>query len=76
MMNLRTYLDEHDVSIAHFSGQIEVSVAALHRYLSGERIPRPEVLERISLVTEGKVKPNDFYAFSQEKEQPAPVIAA
>jgi glutamine synthetase len=75
-MNLRSYLDEHDVSISHFSGQIEVSVAAMHRYLTGERIPRPEVLERISLVTNGAVKPNDFYAFSQDKEQPAPEAVA
>jgi len=75
-MNLRTYLDTHDLSIANFSDTIEVSVAALHRYLTGERIPRAEVLERISRATNGAVKPNDFFPFSQDKEQPAPVIAA
>lgn len=74
-MILRTYLDERDISITAFAPLIGVSVAALHRYLAGERIPRPEVLEQISIVTNGAVQPNDFYVFSQP-QQPAPEVAA
>jgi transcriptional regulator with XRE-family HTH domain len=75
-MNLRTYLDEHRIGIPQFAPRIGVSVQALHRYLLGERIPRPEVLEQISLATNGAVQPNDFYAFSQVTEHPAPEVAA
>ncbi|WP_283771040.1 helix-turn-helix domain-containing protein [Roseococcus pinisoli] len=33
----------------------------VHRYASGERIPRPEVMRRIVHATGGKVTPGDFY---------------
>jgi transcriptional regulator with XRE-family HTH domain len=71
-MNLRTYLDQKKISPARFAGSIKVSVAALHRYLGGERIPRPEVLERIVEATDGTVQPNDFFAFAHS----APDVAA
>jgi transcriptional regulator with XRE-family HTH domain len=31
------------------------------RYMSGERMPRPDVMRRIVEVTKGKVGPADFY---------------
>lgn len=75
-MMLRTYLDQHAVSTTQFAERIGVSLAALHRYLTGERTPRPEVLERISRVTQGCVQPNDFFAFSREQPAPTPEVAA
>jgi transcriptional regulator with XRE-family HTH domain len=75
-MKLRTYLDDHHISLTAFAPLIGVSIAALHRYLGGERIPRPEVLEQISIVTKGAVQPNDFYAFSQSPDGPAAKVAA
>lgn len=65
VMNLRTFLDQEKITLAGFAGEIKVSVAALHRYLGGERVPRSDVLERIANATGGAVQPNDFFAFSQ-----------
>lgn len=61
-MKLDEYLAAEDVSIATFAGLIGVSVQAVHRYLSGERIPRPDLMERIEATTGGRVQANDLYA--------------
>ncbi len=63
-MNLRCYLVENGIGTVAFAASIGVSLQALHRYLLGERIPRPDVLERIARVTDGCVQPNDFFAFA------------
>lgn len=60
-MKLSTYLDESKITKAVFAASIEVSVQALHRYIDGKRIPRPEVMARISAATSGRVQPNDFF---------------
>lgn len=61
-MNLRPYLEENGISPAEFAREIRVEPASVHRYLSGERIPRPEILERIIQATNGAVQANDFFA--------------
>lgn len=61
-MQLRAYLDENGISTAAFAAQIKVSSAALYRYMSGERIPRRPVLERIVGLTGGAVRADDFYS--------------
>lgn len=63
-MNIRSYLDEQKISPADFARSINVSAAALHRYLNGERRPHPDVMERIAAETAGAVQPNDFFAFA------------
>ena len=60
-MDLRSYLDVRDMSIAAFADLLGVSVQTVHRYVNGERLPRPDVMVRIAEVTHGAVKPNDFY---------------
>ncbi len=60
-MDLRAYLTRHNTSISAFAEAIDVTAMAVYRYLSGERIPRPEVMERIVAATGGEVRPNDFY---------------
>lgn len=60
-MRLRQYLVDHDITIPAFAASIEVSVQAVHRYVNGERLPRPDVMERIKAATGGVVEPNDFY---------------
>jgi len=65
-MRLRAYLDGHDISISAFAEAIGVSVQAVHRYLGGDRIPRPEVMQRIVVQTKGAVRPDDFYAVPLE----------
>ena len=61
-MQLREYLSAEKVSIPDFAKAIEVSVQTVHRYLGGERTPRPEIMQRIKAATGGKVQPNDFFA--------------
>jgi transcriptional regulator with XRE-family HTH domain len=60
-MDLRSYLDARDMSIAVFADLLSVSVQTVHRYVNGDRLPRPDVMVRIAEVTGGAVKPNDFY---------------
>ena len=64
-MNLRTYLDRHNIPPATFAGDIQVSVAALYRYMAGDRMPRRDVMGRIAQETRGLVQPNDFFACAQ-----------
>lgn len=61
-MHLRRYLANFGISVATFADTIGVTVQAVHRYVNGERIPNRDVMERIALVTGGKVQPNDFYS--------------
>ncbi len=66
-MRLRAYLDRENLPIATFAGRLGVSVAALHRYLTGERFPRQEVMQAIIELTGGAVQANDLHAERQEK---------
>lgn len=61
-MQLREYLSDQKISIPAFAEAIGVTVQAVHRYVSGERAPRHEVMERIAAETGGKVQPNDMHA--------------
>jgi len=61
-MDLRRYLDARNIPVAVFAETLGVSVQAVHRYLSGERLPRPDVMMRIKQATHGAVRPNDFYS--------------
>lgn len=64
VMKLRDYLDQENKPVRDFAEAISVSVAAMHRYLAGQRKPRPEVMSRIAAETKGAVQPNDFFAFA------------
>jgi transcriptional regulator with XRE-family HTH domain len=65
-MDLRTYLDRHTQSLPAFADRLGISNQALHRYLNGERLPRPEIMERIARETGGQVRVQDFYPFMRE----------
>jgi transcriptional regulator with XRE-family HTH domain len=67
-MDLRSYLDARDMSIAVFADLLGVSVQTVHRYVNGDRLPRPDVMVKIAEVTGGTVKPNDFYPVCRETE--------
>jgi hypothetical protein len=75
-MNLRRYIDEKKITPPAFARQIRVSAQAMHRYLDGARIPRPEILARIAEVTDGRVQPNDFFSFAQSNSDVSPKAAA
>lgn len=59
-MKLSDFLSEHKLSHAEFGRKIERSAAAVSRYVSGSRIPRPDDMVKIIDVTGGAVTPNDF----------------
>lgn len=67
-MKLRPYLDEQNITPADFARMIKVEPASVHRYLTGERIPRMEILGRIIQVTRGAVQANDFFASAQSRQ--------
>lgn len=59
-MKLSDYLVTQQLGPAEFARQIGVGRMTVHRYIRGERFPRPEVLQRIHHATAGQVTPNDF----------------
>ena len=61
IMLLREYLALRGLPIPILADLLGVSVQAVHRYVNGERLPRPDVMVKIAEVTGGAVKPNDFY---------------
>lgn len=63
-IKLRSYLDREGIPRGEFARRIRVSAQALHRYMTGERRPRPEVMARISAETVGVIQPNDFFDVS------------
>lgn len=65
-MLLRQYLDDRQLTYAAFAALIGVSTQAIHRYAVGDRVPRREVMRKISCVTKGLVQPNDFFPSAKE----------
>jgi hypothetical protein len=65
-MKLRAYLDEKDESPSVFAAGLSISTQALYRYMSGERVPRRDVMARITAATNGAVQPNDFFLEPQQ----------
>lgn len=61
-MELRAYLDEKNIAPAAFAATLGVSAAALYRYMARERLPRRDVMAKITEKTAGKVQPNDFFS--------------
>jgi DNA-binding transcriptional regulator YdaS (Cro superfamily) len=60
-MELGTYLGNQALSEAKFGRSIDVSQAAVNRYVRGDRIPTPRIMARIEAATSGAVTANDFY---------------
>ena len=60
-MQLQSYITAHGLSRPAFAARIGVTPQALHRYLSGARVPHKDVLRRIAEATDGAVQPNDFF---------------
>lgn len=60
-MRLGSYLKVKEITRADFGAEIGVSHVSVVRYVKGQRMPRPDVLERIHKVTHGEVTYADFY---------------
>lgn len=69
MTTLREYINQNNLSQVEFGELIGVSQPAVDRYIDGDRIPRPKIMEKISKVTGGEVTANDFYGLSKSKHK-------
>lgn len=65
-MQLRQYLDKHDTDVAVFAAKIGVTAQTVYRYLTGDRLPHRDVMERICRATKGAVQPNDWFKQAAE----------
>jgi transcriptional regulator with XRE-family HTH domain len=59
-MDIASWLTSTATTAADFAKRIGVSRQALHRYKTGDRVPRPKMLARIREETDGAVTANDF----------------
>lgn len=66
-MQLREWLQKHNMNLSAFARRVGVSPAAVSRYLREERMPQPGVMERIYQETRGKVGPADFYQLKRDR---------
>ena len=66
-MKLKAYLSETGTSYSAFAEKIGTSAEAVRRYVTGTRMPTPDVMARIVAATEGTVEPNDFYDIAPER---------
>ena len=65
-MKLSDYLKENRISVHQFAQTISVaSRMTVHRYIKGERIPKPVIMKRITEKTKGAVTFNDFPTYKK-----------
>jgi len=60
-MKLRKYLSYRGISSKEFAMRLDVSLGAVRKWRTGERIPRPHIVSRIARATRGSVSPKDWY---------------
>lgn len=61
MERLKQWLKEHNITGAQFAEMMGVRQSAVSMWLTGERFPSRENIQKIVELTGGKVQPNDFY---------------
>ncbi len=62
IMKLAQYLESVGLSVSEFAEMVGVAEASMSRYIAGKRVPRPEILHRITRASGGRVEANDFFA--------------
>ena len=60
-VKIRQYLDQAGLTLAEFAAQVAVSAAAMSRYARGKRMPRPDVVRRITAASGGRIQANDLF---------------
>lgn len=58
---LDEFLGQDPEVAKRFAQRIEVAPFSVRRYRLGQKIPKPEVMNKIVRATGGAVMPNDFY---------------
>lgn len=60
-MKLAAYLTTKSLTQAAFASLVNVSQATINRYVTDERFPDPEMIERIAVATNRKVTFADWH---------------
>ena len=63
-MKLSDFLSERGISGPEFGRRINVSAEAVRRYCES-RVPKPNVMRKIVLETDGMVTANDFFGIEE-----------
>ncbi|MDB9762133.1 aspartate carbamoyltransferase catalytic subunit [Alphaproteobacteria bacterium] len=61
MHALDKWIKEQSISRAQLAKNLNISLASLSRYLSGDRIPKQSIMQKIVTETDGNVNPSNFY---------------
>ena len=61
MHPLKAYLTKRRISQRDFAAKIGVNESAVSRQITQNRLPEPEVMQRIIDVTKGQVTANDWF---------------
>ena len=68
MHDLDKWIKEKGVTKKNISKDLKISEASLSRYLSGERIPKPEIMKKIIKYTNGDINTEAFYTVNNNEE--------
>jgi transcriptional regulator with XRE-family HTH domain len=66
-MRLDDYLVRKGISTADFARAIGVTYHAVYYWRRGETVPGTKQMQKILELTEGKVRPNDFFTMPGKK---------
>ena len=66
-MRLQEFLDSKKKKIADMARDLGVAHCVVRVWVTGERIPTPDNMQKIFAYTNGEVTPNDFYDINEKE---------
>lgn len=66
-MKLHKFLTQNNISMGKFAKSVGTTTATISRIADGSVVPRKALMERIFVVTDGNVTPNDLVDLVQLK---------
>jgi transcriptional regulator with XRE-family HTH domain len=70
-MKLKTYMTENGLTARDMAERINGSMRTVQKWVSGERIPRPDQMRKLTDATNGQVTANDFFGEPASSENAA-----
>lgn len=61
-MKLKSYMTENGLTAQAMAERLSEPVRTVQKWMSGERIPRPDSMRKIQEATGGQVTANDFFS--------------
>jgi transcriptional regulator with XRE-family HTH domain len=71
-MNLHQYLRQSLLTQKRFAELTGIKQPTVSHYINGDRLPSRHVMQRIFVITNGQVTPNDFFDLPSPDGQPPP----